>query len=76
MNCSLPQGSYFILPAASAAFSHQSGVVDGDDEVKERLQPCPVPRRILLNLYENEGYPQLLGCDALLKFKFPPNKSR
>lgn len=37
-----------------AGFPYQSGVVDGDDEVKERLQSGAVSRGVLLNLNKSE----------------------
>lgn len=35
-------------------YAYQSFIVDGDDEVKERLQSCTVSWRILLNLRRRE----------------------
>lgn len=33
-----------LMLSVTAAFSYQSGVIDGDNKVKERLQSCTVSR--------------------------------
>lgn len=44
--------------------SYQSGVIDGDDKIKKRLQSCPVTRRILLNLKTNKQQKRVRGSNS------------
>lgn len=65
MKYAVPCDLWLIPLDTAAGFPYQSGVIDGDDEVKKRLQSCTVSRRVLLNLHKIESESELLlDCDT------------
>lgn len=52
----------------------QSGVVDGDNKVKERLQSCAVSRRVLLNLHTQKLRDNLSCCFFIYSVMYNTNR--